>query len=196
MGTKRTFYEELQGPHRSWSWSLEVHSATDIPLGVVSYSVKKKVSWQAGLQVSHVPQAQLESLCCLNCQHCPLCDEVVAFFAPRIGGFLAVLRHIRWQQRREEDEDAVCDGTSSQVSNLHFLRVQAGVWGVHAGLVPAVPRHPHRRGELSSYPPLSTHCFLPVCVQTAGDWADYYRQGPIHPLRYASPGHLGMGPGK
>ncbi|KAE8290939.1 Thioredoxin reductase-like selenoprotein T1a [Larimichthys crocea] len=26
------------------------------------------------------------------------------------------------QQRREEDEDAVCDGTSPQVSNLHFLR--------------------------------------------------------------------------
>ncbi|CAK6969458.1 hypothetical protein LDENG_00088830 [Scomber scombrus] len=30
------------------------------------------------------------------------------------------------EQRREEDEDAVCDGTPSQVSNLHFLRVQAG----------------------------------------------------------------------
>ena len=29
----------------------------------------------------------------------------------------------------------------------HFLRVQAGVWGVHAGLVPAVPRHPYRLGR-------------------------------------------------
>lgn len=38
--------------------------------------------------------------------------------------------------------------------------------------------------------------FLPVYVQTAGDWGDYYRQGPIRPLWYASPRHLGVGPGK
>lgn len=41
-----------------------------------------------------------------------------------------------------------------------------------------------------------TLCFLPVYIQTAGDWGDYYRQGPIRPLRYASPRHLGVGPRK
>jgi len=44
--------------------------------------------------------------------------EVVTLFAPRLGGLLAVLRHFWRQQWREEDEDAVCCGTSSQVSNL------------------------------------------------------------------------------
>lgn len=48
------------------------------------------------------------------------------------------------------------------VLTQHFLRVQAGVWGVHAGLVPAVPGHPHWRGELSSYPPLSVRAI--VCL--------------------------------
>lgn len=45
-------------------------------------------------------------------------DEVVTIFAPRFGGFLAVLRHSWSQQWREEDEDAVCYGTTTQVSDL------------------------------------------------------------------------------
>ncbi|TKS79878.1 Kinesin-like protein KIF2C [Collichthys lucidus] len=49
-------------------------------------------------------------------------DKVVALFAPRVGALLSLLRHV-WgqQQRREEDEDAVCDGTSPQVSNLRVF---------------------------------------------------------------------------
>lgn len=46
------------------------------------------------------------------------------------------------------------------VSLQHLLRVQAGVWGVHAGLVPAVPGHPHRGGELPSHPRLSVRDYL------------------------------------
>ncbi|KAI3374969.1 hypothetical protein L3Q82_021495, partial [Scortum barcoo] len=45
--------------------------------------------------------------------------EVGTALAPRPGPLLAVLRHVRRQQRRcEEDEDAVCDGTPPQVSDL------------------------------------------------------------------------------
>jgi len=52
---------------------------------------------------------------------------VVAFFGPRHWAFFTVLRHVWRQQRHQEDEDAVRHRAASQVPNLHFLRVQAGV---------------------------------------------------------------------
>jgi len=52
---------------------------------------------------------------------------VATVLVPFSGSFLAVLRHICGEWWNKEDEDAVCHGTPSQVSDLHFLRVQAGV---------------------------------------------------------------------
>lgn len=54
----------------------------------------------------------------------------------------------------------------------YLLRLQAGVWGVHAGIVPAVPRHPHRRGELSSSASLQVRaeslCSFPLLINKLG----------------------------
>lgn len=43
---------------------------------------------------------------------------MVAFVAPCVGVLFSVLLHVRRQQWREEDEDAVCDRATSQISNL------------------------------------------------------------------------------
>jgi len=52
---------------------------------------------------------------------------VVAVFAPIPGSFLAILRHVCGEWWNKEDEDAVRHGAPSQISDLYFLRVQAGV---------------------------------------------------------------------
>lgn len=62
----------------------------------------------------------------------------------------------------------VCLSNSMFVFTQHFLRVQAGVWRVHAGLVSAVPRHPHWRGELSSHAHVSVRERGILCLVTSG----------------------------
>lgn len=60
-----------------------------------------------------------------------------------------------------------CLSIGVSVFSQRFLRVQAGVWGVHAGLVPAVPRHPYWTRRLSSYTPLSVSG-LSFCLAASG----------------------------